>query len=473
MLRLTYKKRLPLMMLAIATIIATSAGSVAAEDTKLDKELNSIKGTPPFTQAYIKNIDSLHEQLLLAKKTDQLYDEAQGFLSGATLRVKFMLEELVNRLAPVQAIDIYNYDYVKSTLDDVAVVLDKPAFKNRTLKNKQVYQAMLTRIASLEKQKDALAIVEDTLAALTEQSTVGQINDAIATYLKLKGDTDLLSEKNTAHFAKIIAATGVTAVTLPVQVLAAENLNIYSQEMLEEKIDVKYEEIAAKKMVSDYHIGQAFKLTVNGNGGKIPLTTFTVKAKGDNLFVINSAGEVFGDLDLDPETVTFKSGNLGDFYVGTRAAFKEYSTDFSSMQEYQYQCYVVGMLENDLYNTSGDLLYFNSVGMDMLPTKLLSDIANANKTIVIEDKSVVYFPPATFKKLDPKAAQSPVAMLYKSGDKTLVTELPEKDKEADMVSPVITEEFKTPNKRIITLLANLGGVLTAIAIFGIFRAKDE
>lgn len=380
--------------------------SVLASDNQLDLILEKHHAEKTFTSEYIQLTDELFDIVSQYKTNDndEYKTTAQNtgsYLDAAIARVDFLMEDTIRRLGSSLEVNVDNADYVASTMGDIAMVYTMPSMKQQSPANSAAYAALLDRLSRIEKFGESVKLVE-------KQMEDQPVDQAIVNYYKLGNERDLVAKAAVQSLANRIVEAKKTDITLPPEVKSAPGIALFERDgKIPGKINVEYTKNTATlpvkfqtQMLYNGHCKAGFKLTVNGVGGSIPITSFTMPIVATDVpqYIIHSSGRVFPDIDNDPATITFDSNTLGDFYLFEYQNLTQYTSDYDSKLEWQYQEAVVSKalclaltLERSSVNIS-----VNTVGIKTLPYSALAQLADTNKIVelITEDKTVKLLPKA-------------------------------------------------------------------------------
>lgn len=436
-------RKISICVILILTLFTFQAPIFAT--SPLSSALESLQNTEPFTKEYIHKADELSIILKNSNKDDNplLYTHAQNELHLAIDRTYFLLNDIVTRLGSDLNLSIDNAPYVKKTLDSFDDVYKLSAFKEMPDLNSESYKSFKSKTERLIEFNDEIKIVEDIITLLDYNDTniETEFTSALNSYNKLQDDKYLVNKDYTYYLSDIANKLSETTVILPKTIQSIDGIHSATPnedgeiKITTTPIDKKLSESLEKDLLTNYEVVDAFKVLLNGKGGKIPTSTFTLPKKYPNSYLINTYGEIYADIsETDAPNSKFENDSLGDFFIVTPQDHFPYNTNYSSKLDCKYQNYVINRLIYESTVLSSNVVSISANQVDRLPSNVLKTLADNGEILEIIGDETVKLMPQAFLEMNYSAEFIAIDILYKYAKATQ-----DNEKFATITSPDIID----------------------------------
>lgn len=370
-------------------IICFNVTPVFSADSELLTAYENLLKQKPYTNKFIEYTQKLYDARNKQDTGDvALEQKVDTILMYATARIDFMMEDTINRLGDINAVTVLNYKYVSETLNDITNTYKMPMMKQHSPQNEASYIEFIRVINLFEANEVPLLKLYKAIEELAPTDNITNVLDVLS-----KNDKyyDLIPKE---HYDKIMTHINTNMLPNPrenIITIPESDLNIskpnFNSLFSKAHIDTPLPNSLAKQILTGYRVIGKYKFLYDKKGGKIAPTTFTYNVDSPNVYFMREDCLPFADIDANPNTYTFTTKWLGNYYIIEPFDFYPYSTDFTSKMEWRFHNALMAKLIFNAQAFNADTIEFYPNGIKNIPLSVVKTIADLEKSILIKGEN--------------------------------------------------------------------------------------
>lgn len=388
-----------------AVNIGASAQEVTPNVKQVVSQIDGIIKPDSFDETFLSAVfaaDNAYNSLSETQKRN-MSKNAVIKLDAAVDRAVYKLENDINRLTPLQQINVYNYaDTMKEMLRLKSLISQMSVETRNKIENIQVYDTVLNKLNKIQNNSIAVIKVEEEINTLKLDSPIEQVIQAIERYKELGENVSLVSQDSRIKLNEIIdtfKATdnhiGVTNDTPTVEDISGLELFLSNDEIGD----------ASTYLKADFFIDKSYfgiKTSKYTNGNILPgssqlqlpievTITLPQGLAGYEIYQVtekSANGSIQGKYNISSNlhniTPSIYPNNLYNIKgVHTQPAGK---TD-----EENYQDYLFSSLIDNINISNNKNAVFNAVWIDDIPVRVLQAVKNTDAVVAVKTSNYPSF----------------------------------------------------------------------------------